>query len=722
MNPTASIDAVITTASFYHTIIDRMMNAFALHKIILDDKGEPCNYEFLTVNPAFEQMTGLKKETIVGKKITEVIPAIKSDKVNWIEIYGKVALNCESISFESYSEALERWYTINAYCPKQGYFITVFNDISRLKKGESDLREKNTALSASEERLRHMAEYDPLTGLPNLSSFYMDMYAQLSAAPDSRMALLYIDSDNYKLINGRLGHPFGEMLILAVQKRLTTLFHSNYPIYALSGAEFIICLNDFSSQTEVEACAEKIIQSFEAPFQLKGNKLHMTTSIGIAGYPENGANPDELLKNAHMALYIAKQKGKNRYAFYDSDMHCKLDRQLNIERLLHTAMENHEFSIHYQPQLDLHTNEICGFEALLRWNSPELGSVSPSDFIQIAEYSHLIIPIGKWVLRNACYFIKKLQIRGCPGFVVSVNVSVLQLLQEDYVDTVLTQLALIELDPRYLELEITESMLIESYEIIYRKLEILRSHGIKIAMDDFGKGFSSLSGLQSLPIDILKVDKVFIDSIVESSRSSCIADMIIQIGKRMGLRVLAEGVETQEQLDYLIRNGCDVIQGYLFSKPVPEEKIPALIGSCLEKSYELYGFDWKDDYSIGIENIDVQHKKLFELGKRLSELVFSIDYPINGGQIENILMELKSYTTIHFRYEESLMRMHGYAYLENHINEHAALIVKVNKVNKEFDQYALKDFYMYLIDFISVWITNHILKEDMKFGEFVSNL
>jgi len=229
-----------------------------------------------------------------------------------------------------------------------------------------------------------------------------------------------------------------------------------------------------------------------------------------------------------------------------------------------------------------------------------------------------------------------------------------------------------------------------------------------------------LSELQNLPIDTLKIDKVFIDSILSHDTNNCIADMIIMLGRKMGLRVLAEGVETQAQKDYLIQNQCDAMQGYLFSKPISGEEILSLLVNTCVEAFPLYGFNWKDEYSISMDSVDTQHKKLFEIGNQLSEMVFSKEHMDNSKQIADILMELKNYTEYHFKDEEALMRMHGYVYLENHINEHKRLIEKVNKVCNEFNQYSLKDFYLYLIDIISVWITNHILKEDMKFGEFLS--
>lgn len=711
----------ITSIDFFKTIISRMMNAFALHKIILDDEGKPCDYEFMDVNPSFEILTGLKKSDVLGKKVSEIIPNIKEDEVDWIDIYGNVAIKGESISFDSYSKFLGKWYIINAYSPKNGYFITVFSDISQMKMNELALHKKNEELFDTHEKLQHITYHDYLTGLPNRVSLYNNTKMKLEDFPSSSMALFYIETDNFKFINGTLGHPFGEKLIIEISNRLSSLFYNDHKIYRLDGAEFILFIYSFIREDELKECAERIIQCFKTPFNLEGSKLHTTVNIGIALYPEHGNSVEELLKNADIAMNNAKDYGKNKFVFYNQAMHKAVTEKLVMEKHLHTALENQEFEIYYQPQLDLSTKEVCGFEALLRWHNPELGFVSPLVFIEVAEDTHLIIPIGKWVLRNACYFIKKLQNKGHTDFTVAVNVSVIQLIQDDFVDTVLTLLDLIDLEPKYLELEITESILVESFDVIFKKLECLRERGIKIALDDFGKGYSSLSDLHNLPIDILKIDKIFIDSILDQDACNCITDMIIILGRKMGMTVLAEGVETEEQMNYLIENQCHRMQGYLFSKPVPEKEILDRFIKNTESNTYIYGFEWKDEYSINIGSIDAQHKKLFEIGNKLSELVFSKESFHNGKELLSILQELKKYTEHHFKYEENLMKMHGYVHFETHKNEHKTFFEKVHKAHNELNNYMEKDYFVYLIDMVSVWIINHILKEDMKFKDFLSS-
>jgi len=295
-------------------------------------------------------------------------------------------------------------------------------------------------------------------------------------------------------------------------------------------------------------------------------------SVGIAIYPDHGTNTEDLLRHADLAMYKAKAEGKNRYYIYNRDLQVEFDKRMKIEKNLRGALGNNEFFLHYQPQVDLLEGKITGFEALIRWNNPELGFVSPLDFINIAEETHLIIPIGQWVLRNACLFLKKLNDMGHQNLMIAVNVSILQLLQDDFVDMVLAVIEEFGLKPRQLELEITESIMMQSFQNIRTRLLQLRKAGVRIALDDFGKGYSSLSYLGQLPINTLKIDKSFIDALLTGKMGESFIDTIVMMGRKMGLVVLAEGVEKKEQMEYLMKHKCHRAQGYYISKPMPEER------------------------------------------------------------------------------------------------------------------------------------------------------
>ena len=705
---------------FYETAISRMMNAYAFHKIIFDDDGYPCDYVFIDVNPSFENITGLKKNNVIGKKISELIPNITEDVFDWIGVYSEVAIIGKPISFESFSKPLGKWFLISAYSPKENYFVTIFNDISKMKSIELDLSQKNNNLSNLQRNLHYWTGHDVLTGLSNRISLCNDINNKLESNPNSNPVIVSIDFSNLKSINATYGYAFGDEFLIEVGTILSNLFQTEGKIYRMNGPEFILLLDNIVSTEEVDACAEKIIQYFKSPVIIGNISSHTTVNIGVSIFHGQEETAEELLRNADIARNTAKTIGKNTFVIYEDDFYNDIINRMALEKQLHSALDNNEFEIYYQPQIDLSSKKVCGFEALLRWHNPKLGNVPPSAFIMVAESNDLIVPIGAWVLRNACFFIKKLRNKGYADFTVSVNVSLVQLIRDDFVDSVLSIIELIDLEPKYLELEITESVFVESYEVVYKKINRLRETGIRIAMDDFGKGYSSLSELQYLPVDILKIDKIFIDSILNKEKCICITDMIIMLGRKMGMIVLAEGVETQEQMDYLIQNNCDRMQGYLFSKPLPEKEILEKFFSSLQSESLLSGFEWNNKYSVDIDSINGQHKKLFEIGNKLSKLVFSKESFDYNKELVSIIQELNDYIELHFKYEEDYMRKHGYIYLESHMIMHNKFIEKVQKAYSIAINNKEQDYFIYLFDMVSAWITNHILTEDMKFGQFLA--
>lgn len=600
-------DALAEAMEMNAAIIEKMMNAFALHKIILDDTGKPIDYIYLDVNPAFEEFTGIKREEIIGKTYREILPGREEQKIYWIGIYGDVACAGQPKRIVEYTADFDKWVAVNAYSPQKGFFITVFDDITPIKRSEKDLREKNEEITklyeklvASEEELRrnyeelivtqkelkkqylelenyqdklhYSAYHDLLTGLPNRLSLVEEMDKHIDRYPGSKMALLFVDTDNLKLINDTMGHSFGDQLIIHIGKRLTSLMGEGQTVYRFGGDEFIACCYGFEDLSQVTHCAEQIMQSFRNPVVIDDSIIHITVSIGISIFPENGCNADELLLSADIAMYKAKQLGKNRYVFFDESMKKPVSERMSIEKNLREALKNHEMLLYYQPLIDIGQGKICGFEALLRWNSTALGFIPPLKFIGVAEETRMIIPIGEWVLYEACSFLKGIQQGGNEDMIIAVNISILQLLQDNFVELVLKVLRDTGLNPACLGLEITESILMESYQAVTQKLQQLRKTGVRIALDDFGQGYSSLSYLQKLPIDTLKIDKSFIDGVVTEDSENNLTSAIIAIGRKMGLTILAEGVEKKCQLEYLKKHQCHKVQGYYFSKPLPQHE------------------------------------------------------------------------------------------------------------------------------------------------------
>lgn len=428
----------------------------------------------------------------------------------------------------------------------------------------------NEKITQSEEKLANLAYYDSLTGVMNKLSLYER--AQLCCCEEERAALLFVDIDNFKYVNDTLGHAFGDKLIVKICERLTALLKENCSLYRLSGDEFIIIMKQIDNREQVEEYASFLLGNFRKNFDSLGSNLQISLSIGIALCPEHGIDLEQLLKYADIAMYKAKEAGRKSFMVYNRQMNEIFTERIMIEKHLQGALDQQEFELYYQPQLDIATNKITGFEALLRWNSPVLGMVSPLQFIKVAEDTHFIIPLGTWVLQTACAFLKRLERDGYKGLTVSVNISILQLLQEDFLDIVEEALSHNEIEAQYLELEITETILMESFDRIIARLKRLRDKKVRIALDDFGKGYSSLSYLKQLPITTIKVDKSFIDYITNDNQDDLIGH-IISLGKNMGMSVVAEGVEEQCQLNYLVLHECDKIQGYLFSKPLPENAI-----------------------------------------------------------------------------------------------------------------------------------------------------
>lgn len=609
---------ITESRDFYAEILKKMLNAYALHKVILDSDGNPYDYEYIDVNPAFEAFTGIKAEDLIRKRYTEVIPKTQSEKINWVKIYGNVAMKGESLSFKEYTASFDRWVLVNTYCPRIGYFITVFSDITDLKKKERELEIKNEEISslyeqilASEEEIRqqydelydtkevlktqydeleiyqqkikHNAYHDLLTGLPNRLHLY-EKVSQIKSV--QKMAMLFIDSDNFKLINDTMGHSFGDQLIVKIGTRLTSTLNSSHSVHRLGGDEFIICYGEFDQVEEVTEYANKIINSFQQPFEIGESIYHTTVSIGISLYPEHGQNPDELLQSADIALYEAKRSGKNKYILFRESMRNQIVERMDIEKHLRDALDKNEFILHYQPQLDIYSNKITGFEALIRWNSAKLGFTPPLKFISIAEETQMILPIGKWVIKEACRFIKELHKKGNNDIIIAVNISIIQILDESFVHSVLSALDENDLAAELLELEITESILMESYNEVIKKLCLLKDAGVRIALDDFGKGYSSLSRLKQLPLNTLKIDKSFIDCIPSDLPGDNLAGQIIELGRKLGLTILAEGVEEERQMDYLISHGCQKAQGYLISKPLPNDEAIQFFNEYKDKAYK----------------------------------------------------------------------------------------------------------------------------------------
>jgi diguanylate cyclase (GGDEF)-like protein len=443
-----------------------------------------------------------------------------------------------------------------------------------------------TELQRAEERIRQLAFMDSLTQLPNRELFKDRMSEALKMAKrHNRMAgLLFLDLDHFKRINDTLGHNVGDLLLQATAERLCRSLRESdsiaHPdsdteetIARLGGDEFTVLLPEVKRSADLALVAERIQQILSEPLMLAGHEVFITPSIGIAVFPHDGEDPGTLLKNADMAMYLAKRQGRNLYRFYDPTLNEAALRRLTMENQLRRAIEQNDLSLHYQPQLDLPSGRISGVEALLRWQNTMLGPVSPMDFIPLAEETGLIVPIGEWVLRTACQQAQMWRDEGINLERMAVNISVLQFVQPSFPGLVARILEETGLEPQALELEITETLLMKDPEGATETLQALKNLGVQLAIDDFGTGYSSLSRLKQLPLDRLKIDKAFVCEVNTHPDDAAIATAVIAMADSMGLRVIAEGVETEAQLRFLKSRNCDEVQGYYLSRPLPVSEI-----------------------------------------------------------------------------------------------------------------------------------------------------
>lgn len=524
------------------------------------------------VNPAFERMTGYAGHEVLGKNPR----FLRGDDRDQVEL-RKLAMALEErrdgyFVLRNYRKDGSQFMNELYVAPVRDRdgevtnYIGIMNDISDQRRYE--------------EQLVYQATHDPLTGLPN-RNLLQDRLGQALALESFRrrnpIGVIFLDLDNFKKINDTLGHTVGDMLLKAVANRLRNCVRGGDTVSRLGGDEYILILPNVKEMHDVTTVAKKLIGLFSTPFLLMGHELYITASIGIALFPSDGDTVDALLKNADAAMYHAKEQGKNNYQFYSEEMNTRVFERMALETSLHRAIRQHEFLLYYQPRVDLRTGRISGVEALVRWNHPEMGLVPPARFIPLAEETGLIVPIGEWVLRTACAQNKAWQDAGLPPLRMAVNLSARQFRQENLIQMVADALAETGLDPRWLELELTESLLMERAEQSVSILRSLADMGIDIAVDDFGTGYSSLGYLKRFPITNLKIDQSFIRDIASDPDDAILVRTIITMAHGLGMKTVGEGVESLEQIDFLYRHGCEEVQGYYFSRPLTADGCEELL-------------------------------------------------------------------------------------------------------------------------------------------------
>ncbi|WP_159442907.1 sensor domain-containing protein [Selenihalanaerobacter shriftii] len=557
---------IIETTKRYNSIFEQNPDAV----FTINSEGN-----IMRVNHICEKISGYNKEELLNMNSDELVISTDLDKVNQHfneTLSGKTEIfECTIIHKDGHHIKLSLKYFPLIVDEEIVGICGIGRDITKHKD--------------MEEKINYMAYHDTLTDLPNrnLLNKLLEEFIVDTTEEQQKLAILFIDLDRFKMINDTIGHDIGDMVLQQAAERLIKSTRKDDIVARFGGDEFIVGMKDIN-RGEVDKVAQRIIDEFSNPFIVDNYEVFTTPSIGISLYPNNADNVERLIKYADIAMYSVKESGKNDYQFFNYNLDEKLSRKVELEKGLRKALANNEFTLRYQPQINIVTGKIIGVEALLRWKHPQLGNISPGEFIPIAEETGLIKSIGEWVLKTACKQNKAWQNSGLPPICMAVNVSKQQFHSEDFVDMVTQVLESTQLNPKYLELEITENSMYKIEHLI-PTLNQLKDIGIKIAIDDFGTGYSSLSILNRLPIDNLKIDQNFIHNIVNNSNKAALTKTIINMGIDLNFNVTAEGVETYEQKLFLTENQCNIGQGYLFAHPLLPEKIKNILNKSNLSSY-----------------------------------------------------------------------------------------------------------------------------------------
>jgi diguanylate cyclase (GGDEF)-like protein/PAS domain S-box-containing protein len=571
-------DGAKTAHGFLTEITDekRAQEQLKLAGHVFDGSGEAivitdAQRRVLSVNPAYSAITGYELDQVRGRTPDQITPSLRAldrERTIWEEVERGGFWQGELWDRRHNGETYPKWLTISAVRGEHGQvvnFIEIFSDISERKERE--------------ERVRHLAHHDFLTDLPNrvLLSDRIARAISMAHRTASQVAILFLDLDRFKNVNDSLGHSIGDKLLQEVAHRLRACIRASDTVSRLGGDEFVLLVPDVTEPASVAVMAQKVLEAVARPYSIEGHELMSSPSIGIAVFPSDGEDVETLLRNADAAMYHAKESGRNNYQFFTPDMNTRATERLSMERSLRRALERGELRLYYQPQYEIASGRIVGMEALIRWEHPEQGLVSPARFMPFAEESGLILPIGEWVLQEACRQNRAWQDAGLKAVRVAVNISALQFRQAGFADTVRAAVERSGLQAHYLELEMTESVIMHDAERVTAALEALKQMGLELAIDDFGTGYSSLSYLKRFPIDKLKIDQSFVRDITTDRDDAAITSAIIALTRNLGLKTIAEGVETREQLEFLRTHGCNEVQGYLLSRPLEAGACAALL-------------------------------------------------------------------------------------------------------------------------------------------------
>jgi diguanylate cyclase (GGDEF)-like protein len=553
----------------YRALYDSMKEGLALLQITNGEDGHPASFTVIDVNPACALIVGQERDAIIGNNCSEFLGGAMTDL--FPEIL-RLAETVESLTFEISLPHEIRIFNVSVFFPAKDLFATLLEDITQRKEDE--------------QQIKKLAFYDNLTGLPNRVLLLDRLNQSLARAIRSKdkVAVLFLDLDRFKIVNDTMGHACGDLLLVQVSQRLSGVLRSSDTLARLGGDEFVIVISCTGEERNVAYVTQQFLEKLTPPYLLDNKEVYSTASIGIAMYPEDALDAETLLRCADLAMYASKEGGRNSYHFYSSEMNRKAHERMELETDLRHALEREEFFLEFQPIIHAEDESITSAEVLVRWLHPERGRTVPATFIQVAEESGLIIPLGNWVLRTACMKVINWRDAGHPEVRLSVNVSGRQFAQRNFTDEVFEILTETGVDPRLIELEMTETCLMENEASTTRTLNKLKEFGFGIAIDDFGAGYSSLGYVKNFPIDRIKIDRSFIKDVCNNKNDQAIVEAIIAMAHKLQCAVTAEGIELPEQAAFLRDNGCDEIQGYHYHKPLSEEVFVALLQSSWGRS------------------------------------------------------------------------------------------------------------------------------------------
>jgi len=559
---TKAFQALEESERKYRSLYETMKEGMALHRVDFDENGVFYTLTVIDANPSCMAMFDGNQQKVIGSNSF----ALFGDSFReFLSELLQVLEHGDTISFELCLPGTDKFYNVQAFSPDKGLIATLFEDITERRK--------------TEQHIQKMAYFDNLTGLPNRALFFDRLNQAMVRAnrEKTNLAVLFLDLDRFKSINDTLGHAVGDQLLIEVTQRLNRHIRSSDTLARLGGDEFVIIATNLVDKLDASYIAQNLIDSIQPPFQIMGHELHVTTSIGIALFPDDGGTTEILIKHADMAMYSSKESGRNAFNFYSPFMNRKAIMRMEVEEGLRNALERNEFFLEYQPIINAASGAIVAAEALLRWNHPTRGRLAPDQFIPLAEETGLILPMGEWVLREACLTMKAWSDAGLPPIRVAVNVSSRQVEQQNFVEIVENILRDTGANASQLEIELAENTLVTHIGKNIQDAFRMREWGISVAIDDFGTGYSSLGSVKTLPIDHIKIDRSFIKDVITSGHNQAVVETILIMSQKLGIKNIAEGVETADQVRFLQAQGCNEIQGFFYHHPLQPKAFEALL-------------------------------------------------------------------------------------------------------------------------------------------------